>query len=64
MSSSPWFRTRPTSNARQIGLSLPNTAATQQLFNACAARGGAKWDHSALIRALERMANHEIDQSD
>jgi 2-hydroxy-3-oxopropionate reductase len=48
------------SSARQIGMSLPNTATTQELFNACAARGGAKWDHSALVRALELMADHEI----
>ncbi len=46
--------------ARAMGLSLPNTATAQELFNACAARGGAKWDHSALVRALEVMANHEI----
>src|SRR5215207_2067773 len=47
-------------SARQIGVSLPNTATTQELFNACAANGGAAWDHSALVRALELMANHEI----
>lgn len=47
-------------NARQIGLSLPNTATAQELFNACAARGGKGWDHSALVRALEALANHEI----
>ncbi|MCB1920236.1 MAG: 2-hydroxy-3-oxopropionate reductase [Candidatus Competibacteraceae bacterium] len=47
-------------NARQMGLSLPNTATAQELFNACAAHGGSGWDHSALVRALEIMANHEI----
>ncbi len=47
-------------NARQIGLSLPNTATAQELFNACAARGGSAWDHSALVRALEILADHEI----
>ena len=46
--------------ARSLGLSLPNTATAQQLFNACSAAGGAKWDHSAMVRALERMANHEV----
>jgi len=46
--------------ARAMGLSLPNTATAQELFNACAANGGAKWDHSALVRALEKMANHEV----
>jgi 2-hydroxy-3-oxopropionate reductase len=47
-------------NARLLGVSLPNTATAQELFNACVAHGGAKWDHSALVRALEIMANHEI----
>ena len=46
--------------ARALGLSLPNTASCQELFNACAARGGAKWDHAALVRALEWLANHEV----
>jgi 2-hydroxy-3-oxopropionate reductase len=46
--------------ARQVSLSLPNTATTQELFNACAARGGKGWDHSALVRALELLGNHEI----
>jgi len=48
--------------ARQLGVSLPNTAAAQELFNACSAHGGAKWDHSAMVRALEKMANFEIGQ--
>jgi 2-hydroxy-3-oxopropionate reductase len=47
-------------NARKIGVSLPNTATAQELFNACAAHGGKAWDHSALVRALEIMANFEI----
>jgi 2-hydroxy-3-oxopropionate reductase len=46
--------------AREVGLSLPNTASTQQLFNACAANGGKAWDHSAMVRALELLARHEI----
>jgi 2-hydroxy-3-oxopropionate reductase len=46
--------------ARQIGVSLPNTATAQELFNACAAHGGKAWDHSALVRALELLADHEI----
>ncbi len=47
---------------RQLGVALPNTATAQELFNACAAHGGAGWDHSALVRALEKMANFEIGQ--
>jgi 2-hydroxy-3-oxopropionate reductase len=50
------------SNARQMGVALPNTATTQELFNSCAAHGGAASDHSAMVRALERMANFEIGQ--
>jgi 2-hydroxy-3-oxopropionate reductase len=50
-------------NARALGVSLPNTATAQQLFNACAAHGGKTWDHSAMVRALEKLANFEIGQS-
>jgi 2-hydroxy-3-oxopropionate reductase len=46
--------------ARALGVALPNTASTQQLFNACVAQGGAKWDHSAIVRALELMAKQEV----
>ena len=48
------------SAARQIGLSLPNTATTQELFNACAAQGGKAWDHSGVVRVLELLAHQEI----
>ena len=48
------------SAALTMGMSLPNTATAQELFNACVAHGGARWDHSALVRALEKMANHEV----
>ncbi len=48
------------SSARALGVALPNTANAQELFNACKAHGGAKWDHSGIVRALEIMANHEI----
>jgi 2-hydroxy-3-oxopropionate reductase len=48
------------SSARQMGVSLPNTATAQELFNACAAHGGSAWDHSAMVRALELLANFEI----
>ena len=47
-------------SARSLEMSLPNTASTQQLFSACAANGGAGWDHSALVKALEIMANHTV----
>jgi 2-hydroxy-3-oxopropionate reductase len=48
------------SGARAMGVSLPNTATAQQLFNSCVASGGAKWDHSAMVRALEKLANHPV----
>ena len=47
-------------SARAAGLSLPNTATAQELFNACAAHGGKGWDHSAMVRALELLANFEV----
>ena len=50
------------SSARQLGVSLPNTAQPQDLFNSCVAHGGAGWDHSGMVRALEKMANFEVGQ--
>ncbi|SEJ48992.1 MULTISPECIES: 2-hydroxy-3-oxopropionate reductase [unclassified Variovorax] len=49
-------------SARALGVSLPNTAMAQELFNSCAAHGGKAWDHSAMVRALEKLANFEIGQ--
>ncbi len=48
------------SGARSLGLSLPNTATCQELFNACAAQDGSAWDHSAMVKALETLASHEV----
>jgi 2-hydroxy-3-oxopropionate reductase len=48
------------SGARQLQIALPNTSTAQEMFNSCAALGGSNWDHSAMIRALEHMANHSI----
>jgi 2-hydroxy-3-oxopropionate reductase len=45
-----------------MGVALPNTATAQELFNSCAAHGGAAWDHSAMVRALELLAHFEIGQ--
>jgi 2-hydroxy-3-oxopropionate reductase len=42
--------------AKALDLSLPNTAATQQLMNSAVARGDGDKDHSALIRTLEALA--------
>ena len=49
--------------ARSLGISLPNTATCQELFNAAAAAGGAAWDHSGMVRVLEMLAHHEIGQA-
>jgi 2-hydroxy-3-oxopropionate reductase len=46
--------------ARALGISLPNTATAQELFNACSANGGAGWDHSAMVKALELLAKHKV----
>src|ERR1700740_963271 len=46
--------------ARALGLSLPNTATCQELFNSCIANGLAKSDHAAMVSALELLANHSI----
>jgi 2-hydroxy-3-oxopropionate reductase len=51
------------SSARALGVALPNTATAQELFNACSAHGGKAWDHSAMVRALEKLANFEIGQT-
>ncbi len=48
------------SNARKMGISLPNTATTQELFNSCIGNGDGKKDHSALVTAIERMGNHKV----
>jgi 2-hydroxy-3-oxopropionate reductase len=48
-------------NAKALGVSLPNTATCQELFNACAANDLLKSDHSAIVRAIELLANHQIN---
>jgi len=46
--------------ARQLGLSLPSTAMAQELFNAVVAQEGDQLDHSAMVLALEKLANHRV----
>ena len=48
--------------AKSLGLALPATANAQQLFSACVSHGGAAWDHSGMVRALEKLSNFEIGQ--
>jgi 3-hydroxyisobutyrate dehydrogenase-like beta-hydroxyacid dehydrogenase len=40
-----------------VGLGIMGTP-----INACPAQGGKAWDHSAMLRAQEKMANFEIGQ--
>jgi len=47
-------------SAKSMGLSLPNTATAQELFNCVAANEGDNRDHSAMVLALERMANYKV----
>ncbi len=46
--------------AKALGLALPATSTAQQLFSACISHGGAAWDHSGMVRALEKLSNFEI----
>lgn len=46
--------------ARQLGVCLPSTAIAQELFNAVVAQEGDQLDHSAMVLALEKMANHKV----
>jgi len=48
---------------RALGVSLPGTANAQQLFTACVAQGDAERDHSAMVGALERAADHAVGES-
>ena len=46
--------------AKAMGVALPQTASAAQLMGACAANGWDQLDHSALVKALELMAAHEV----
>jgi 2-hydroxy-3-oxopropionate reductase len=46
--------------AKTLGVALPNTAGAAQLMAACAAQGWDQLDHSALVKALELLAKHEV----
>ena len=48
--------------ARNLELSLPNTSTAQELFNAVAAHGGSELDHSAMVLALETLADHKVSE--
>ncbi len=46
--------------ARALNLALPQTANAAQLMQSCAALGHGQADHSALVKALEALANHPV----
>jgi 2-hydroxy-3-oxopropionate reductase len=46
--------------ARALGVALPQTASAAQLMQVCSANGMQDLDHSALVRSLELMANHQV----
>jgi 2-hydroxy-3-oxopropionate reductase len=46
--------------AKALGVALPQTASAAQLMQVCAANGWDQLDHSALVKALETMAEHEV----
>ena len=48
------------SSAKALNLALPNTAIAQQMLASCIAHGGGELDHSALIHAIEGLADHSI----
>ncbi len=49
--------------ARTLGVALPQTAGAAQLMQVCSANGMQDLDHSALVRALELMAGHEVAEA-
>ncbi len=48
------------SAARELGVSLPNTATAQQMFSSVTAHGGADLDHSAMVKAIEILSDYSL----
>jgi 2-hydroxy-3-oxopropionate reductase len=46
--------------ARSLGMAMPQTAGAAQLMQVMQARGWDQLDHSALVKAFELMAGHEV----
>ncbi len=49
-------------NAQKLGVALPNTANTMQLYNSCIADGEGQKDHSSLVKSIEKLSNFEIQK--
>ncbi|MEY2951994.1 MAG: hypothetical protein RLZZ401_81 [Pseudomonadota bacterium] len=47
-------------SARSLGMALPQTAMAAQLMQTCTALGHGQADHSALVKAIEVMAQHPV----
>ena len=47
-------------SARQLHMALPQTACAAQLMQTCAALGHGQADHSAMVKAIEAMAQHPV----
>ncbi len=47
-------------SAKALNMALPQTAGAAQLMQTCAALGHGQMDHSALVKALEVMAQHPV----
>ena len=48
------------SSAKDLNVSLPNTAVAQQMMASCMAHGHGDLDHSALVLAIEAMAGYSM----
>ncbi len=46
--------------AKTLGMVLPNTTNTWQLYNSCLAQGDAQADHIAILKVLESLAQHSL----
>jgi 2-hydroxy-3-oxopropionate reductase len=54
------LRQRALQGAKALGIALPQTANAAQLMQSCVALGHGQADHSAVVRALENMAQHTV----
>jgi 2-hydroxy-3-oxopropionate reductase len=50
--------------AKAVGMAMPQTAGAVQLMQVMQAQGWDQLDHSALVKALELMAGHELSSAE
>lgn len=46
--------------AKRLQMSIPHTALCQEMFNSALAAGDGELDDSALLKVIEKLANHEV----